>query len=92
MYDCRGAPVACQYAAQKGARDDVMEFILEKVVDAYGGGQKITLVVGERDGFVVIGLNEPGGARACLLDPADAGAVVPSASRGNRTRAKLSKA
>jgi hypothetical protein len=34
------------------------------------------LVVGERDGFVVIGLNEAGGARACLLDPADAGAVV----------------
>ena len=53
-----------------------MELILEKVVDAYGGGEKITLVVAERDGFVVIGLNEAGGARACLLDPADAGAVV----------------
>jgi hypothetical protein len=29
----------------------VREFILEKVADAYGGGEKVTLLVGERDGL-----------------------------------------
>ena len=56
-----------------------MEPLLEKTVLAYRGGEQVTLGVGERDGHVVIGLTIVGGsgdARACLLDPSDAGDVV----------------
>ena len=57
----------------------MMEFLFERVVAAYRGGEQVTLDVGERDGYVVIGLTLVGGidaTRACLLEPADASALV----------------
>jgi hypothetical protein len=57
----------------------MMDFLFETVVDAYRRGEKMTLDVGERDGYVVIGLTilgDDNSPRACMLTPADAEAVV----------------
>ena len=57
----------------------MMDFVFELVVDGYRGGEKVTLDVAERDGYVVIGLSplaDPEGARGCLLEPAVAATVV----------------
>ena len=56
-----------------------MEMLFEVVVDAYRRGEKITLEVGERGGYVVIGLTvigDPAGPRVCIVEPGVAKAVV----------------
>jgi len=73
----------------------MMDFLFEVVVDGYRGGEKVTLDVGERDGWVVIGLtvvgDTTGGARVCLVEPAVAQSVVQALeeaiSRANVKRA-----
>ena len=70
-----------------------MEFLFEKVVRACRGGESVTLDVGERDGYVVIGLTkagEGGDARACLLDLPDAAEVV-QAMQAAIARAKVKR-
>jgi hypothetical protein len=55
------------------------EFFCERQIDAFRGGEKLTLDVGERDGYVVIGLKLVGvddGGRAWLLDATDAVALA----------------
>ena len=82
-------PCRCRPGRSGRGACRVMEFLFEKVVRAYRAGESVTLDVGERDGYVVIGLTmvgENGDTRACLLEPADAGAVVPSDCGSDRAR------
>jgi hypothetical protein len=53
--------------------------LFEKVVLAAGDGERLTLDVGERDGYIVIDITIPGdaaGRRTCLLEPVAAAAFV----------------
>ena len=68
----------------------MMEFLFEKVLLAYRGGERVTLDVGERDGYVVIGLNDGDNAQACLLEPPEASQVV-IALRAAIARAKVKR-
>lgn len=55
------------------------DFLFERIVAAYRGGEQIAIAVGERDGYVVLKLALVGDdttVRACLLEPMDARAVM----------------